>query len=513
MFKLLDELAQPVDFVEHFHCGKDVITVVASGGRIFQYVNDIKLGWYKIPNDFIQLARNFNEIGKDLMLLENAVSNFQESGISNVVFAGKFVVGILLRNTLVFFENSFKDHLLENKLGNVQNRIAKSFNLSIMQDESSYVVHIALLSLLDGANVHLISEKLYLALFGLEALKCSYQVLVLFLNSGQMWYLFLKEWSAPKYIYSFDDECSEVFVDKADSKLTISTKTHCLYVFTPDNDTYKVTKLWNNFTTEFYPNLCSFAIKNNQVCSPSLCVKNTSVLYRKSMQCLKQNNEEQLNQLRSVLKDCELQKQALSELIQERLKALTSIQTLADFSSTESKSTNFVFTPEALEVHWLSNVLSFRPFSVILSSNSISETFYSNQNRIIIPVKTALKFNEILCLFFEKDLWFLCGCIRYNIFNFLKSDTVRLKSGHHFKFQCELKYKINAENTKHLLKTLMPDGTNVNKSEFVVEVMNTLIHTSCTLSTTESSIHVRCDNNCILHQFCDCLTEQFKIAN
>ena len=504
MLKQLDEFAKPVNFLHHFHCGNDVISIVASGGRVFKYFNDVKVGCYKLSTNSFQIVTQFMQLGKDLKLLESANSCFEKSGILNVTFAGKFVLGILQRTTLIFFKNDFKDLLLKGEVYYVESFIAKTFDLSSMLSESSYVVYIALLGLGDGTDIHILSNELYLALFGLEAFKFRHQVLLLFLSDGQMWYLLLKDFSIPKYLFSFNDECIKVFVDETGLNLTVLTKEQCLFKFIAKNETFQVTKSWNNVSTEFFPNICNLSTTNFHSCTPSLCVKDKSVIYITEVQYLQLNHEEQLDRLRTELITCDLEKRALLKLKQECLNTLKTFETFANFSATEAKPIEIVFTPKTLEVHWLSSTLSFRPFSVVLLSSNSSEAFFCNENHFLIPAKTALKYSNVMCLFYEKEMWFKCTYLQYNILNFVKVEHVKCRQ--EFKFKSKLTF--NTAKVTEVMQNLL-STTNL-KTEYDVEITNTLARISCTFSDSESVVFVYCNNSFILNQFCDCFTEEVK---
>ena len=511
MLQILDELSNPVDFVEHFHNDRSIITLVSSGERVFIYENETKVGWYMLPKSFLQLAGQLVQLGEDLKKLEYAMPGFELSSISNILFVGNFVVGILNRTALVFFKNDFKECLLKGCIDNIEKLISKNFNISAVINDHNCVVYILLVSLHVGPNLHTLNKDLYLALFGLEALKSGNQILMLFLSDGHIWYILLNDTFALKYLYFLDNDCAKVYCDKTGESLTVCTKGLVSYTFSAENDTFRVEKSWNysKNNCSSVTNFCNSANENHQLCSLRLSVEG-KIVFKKNVQHLELNHEEQLHRLRTSLNDLEFEKQTFTALVDERFKELQMIETVATFSSTESNSVEFLLTPDALDACWVSDTLNFRPFIVLLSTKSISEAFYSNVKRLHIPVKTVLPYNNAVSFTFIDGLWLKCGSVCFDIIDFLIFKSDQAKNGYCFQYACELTLKKRIENQKKLLLKTLKIDTDIHTNDLVVQILNTLIYVCCDSESNPATIRLSCNSFSILNQFSQSLSVKLE---
>ena len=499
MLDIIDELSDPVDLVEHIHSHQIVITIVSSGKRLHLYHDDNKIGWYKIAQSFWQLALQFIHIEKDWKFLQKVMPYFEQACISNVVFVGNFTVGLLCNSTLAFFLDDFKNRLLNNDFNEGLNiLITRKIDLSLILNKQAQIVYIALISLCNGPNLFVISQDLYLSLFGLEAFKCKYQVLLLFLCNGHIWYIFLKDSAIPIFLYSIDGKCRKLFTNVLSSTLTVYTDRRRSYRFVADADTYNVTKFCDYSNQEFVENYCDHMVLPGESCQPNLHVRDKTVLYRRDLQSVELSHEECINNLRTALRDVEIDKDTYNDLVKKRFLALQNLESLAILSSSEEKLVDFKLTEGSLELHRSSTLVDHRMLCVILTSDFASTTMYCKEDLITIPVETALKYQNVLCLFYENELWVKCGFLHYDTLNFatLVKQPPKLDLSA-FKIEFSFNSSVNKFLTSLLTKLFKLEEV-FSDYEFCLKVVETVILFHIRSKTSLHILCAQCNSNYIL---------------
>ena len=415
MVEIVDEFTENICYAEHIHEDQHVITILINDNdKVYQYENDKRIGFYRLSQHLRQLALQFVHLSKDLTLLEEVASKLQTVPLIYYIFAGKHVIGITKNKSMVLLNEKFKNQLLEGRAQDLSDCIVNTYDLSSFVCGKHSIVYIAPVSLVESPDYHVLNKDLYLSLFGLDALTYKFQVLLIFLNSGHIWYLFLKNEAIPLYLCSIDDICIKVC--SQNSTLVVFTQNKKVVSFEVNHDSFKVAESWINVEKGSSVNFCNNDDTNCRWdCPSSLLIKNRALLKSKNVVKVELNLEAQLNNLRATLNSLEIEKQDVTDLLKRRFQVVQQFESLANMTTNYEKLIDFEFKENELHVRWIRHDFEHLPFCVILSSKGRSETFYSKSQSLKICSQNVRRYCRALCLFYGSGIWIICGSIDYTI--------------------------------------------------------------------------------------------------
>ena len=412
MLEILTEFSESVYYAEHIHQKNCEVTVIFCGrNRLYQYQDDFKLEFFTIERSLLQLAIQWIRLRKKLKLLEFLSSILKEVSITNLVFAGNYLIGIMNQTKLAFFSDDYKSALLNGNFDkNILSLILRTVDLSCMLKTDCFIVYIALFGLQSTQNSLTIEKDLYLAMFGLENYKRRTNILLLFLSNGHIWFLPLHDMSKPQFLYSLCDCCIKTSVNQNGDCVNVYSKNK-MVSFKSNLGLLDVKETWINSKNGKIINFCSETC--DDCCPGKLIVEEKTVMIRGGCLSNACTNEEKINILRMSLNSLCTQRDTLKELIKSRLATLKQLKPLADASAETKDFFDLTFSDKWLEVEIKADYQAFLPFCMILSAQTHSRTFYSNLNSLKIPFDTAQHFNTALCLLCQNGIWITSNPTRF----------------------------------------------------------------------------------------------------